>query len=75
MGSGERILISASQQGVRISKLWFGLLPVATIYDRSKKDMVEKALMTIMTWSATVARHLWSYSVARSQRVRVRQQR
>ena len=55
LGSGERILISTSQQGVRISKLWFGVLPVATIYDRSKKDMValEKALMTIMTWPAT----------------------
>ena len=67
--------VKARQQGVRISKLWFGVLPVATIYDRSKKDMValEKALMTIMTWPATRARHLWSYSVARSQRVRVRQ--
>jgi hypothetical protein len=55
LGSGERILISTSQQGVRISKLWFGVLPVATIYDRSKKDMValEKARMTIMTWPAT----------------------
>ena len=55
LGSGERILISTSQQGVRISKLWFGVLPVATIYGRSKKDMValEKALMTIMTWPAT----------------------
>jgi hypothetical protein len=54
LGSGERIFISG-QQGVRISKLWFGVLPVATIYDRSKKDMValEKALMTIMTWPAT----------------------
>ena len=55
LGSGERILISTSQQGVRISKLWFGVLPVTTIYDRSKKDLValEKALMTIMTWPAT----------------------
>ena len=55
LGSGERILISTSQQSVRISKLWFGVLPVTTIYDRSKKDLValEKALMTIMTWPAT----------------------
>ena len=50
--NGERILISINQRGIRVSKLWFGMLPVQTIYDRSRKDMValDSALMTILKW-------------------------
>ena len=50
--SGERIFISLSQEGIRISKLWFGFIPATKIFDRSRKDMaaLDRALMTFMKW-------------------------
>ena len=51
--SGERVLISISDDGILISKLWLGFIPVKTVYDRSQKDIarLERALMTILAWN------------------------
>ena len=50
LASGERVLVSVSKQGLRVSKLWFGVLPVKKLFDRSGAAELDAALMRILDW-------------------------
>ena len=48
--SGEHVLVSCKQTGIRISRLWFGVVPVRKICDwpRSNPKLLDDALKFFM---------------------------
>jgi len=49
---GERVLISSCKQGLRISKLLFGMLPTKRLFDRPREqpEALDAALLHVMDW-------------------------
>ncbi|TSC89137.1 MAG: hypothetical protein G01um10143_518 [Parcubacteria group bacterium Gr01-1014_3] len=46
LDNGERILISVAQSGVKIFKLFFGIIPIKTIYQADLKTAVDLFMET-----------------------------